>query len=281
MKYFFGINVTENKENEILDGDRFISERADAELEEKIEQASSLAERADSLCTVSPSARRIGQTCAVFAVVWAVLLVFGLVRDASSVKTLPMIVTAVMVVISAAVAVIMLSRAKKQLQSTPERDEACERANAAFAEVTSLSAQKFGVPADCTDTDVLNCVYTVNNGVAEPYTMFRTALFMNYPRKVFVKDGYLCVSDIRSLYRVPVAALGEFKTVSRKCGLGFWNKSKPYTSAEYAPYGIKRGGNGILTLGSYIQVDAVLDGETYALLFPPYEEEKLKTMLGR
>lgn len=281
MKYFFGTDITQDKQNETLECERFVTSRADAELEEKIAQASKLASEADELCRVSPVPRKVGQTCAVFAVVWGILLAFGLIRDPSSITSTPMIVTAAMVVISAVTAVIMLARAKKQMKTTPEQEKACDRANEAFAEVGAESDKQLGVPEDCKEIDTLYCVYSVKDGAAEPYTMFRTELFMNYPRKVFVKDGDLCISDIRELIRVPVSALGEIEKIERKCGLGFWNKSVSYRAPEYARYNIKRGGNGILTLGSYIRIDASLEGETYALLFPPYEEEYLKNILGR
>ncbi|MBQ6183449.1 MAG: hypothetical protein IJK33_06140 [Clostridia bacterium] len=281
MKYFFGTDITQDKQNETLECERFVSARADAELEEKIAQASKLASEADELCRVSPVPRKAGQTCAVFAVVWGILLAIGLIRDPSSITSTPMIVTMAMVVISAVAAVFMLARAKKQLKTTPEQEQACERANAAFAEIAAESDKQFGIPEDCKEIDTLYCVYTVKDGVAAPYTMFRTELFMNYPRKVFVKDGDLCISDMRELIRVPASSLGDIEKVERKCGLGFWNKSVSYRAPEYAAYDIKRGGNGILTLGSYIRIDASLEGETYALLFPPYEEAYLKNILGR
>ena len=281
MKYFFGIDITENKENETLDGDRFIAAGIDDELNEKIERASALAEEADKLCRVSPAPRKIGQTCAVFAVVWGILLAIGLVRGTSSVTDAPMIVTMVMVALSAAAAVILLIKAKKQMRVTPEQEKAVERANKAFAEVKAESDSLLGVPEGCPDIDVLNCVYTVKDGRPEPYTMFRMTLFMNYPRKVFVKEGYLCVSDYRRLYRVPLDSLGGIEKTACKCGLGFWNKNVSFSAPEYAPYGIRRGGNGMLTVDSYLRIDAELEGETYALLFPPYEEEALKEILGR
>lgn len=280
MKYFFGMDITENEENDIYDGERYAAARVDGELGERIEEAASLAQKADELCRVSPAPRKMGQTCLIFAAVWGLLLIFGLVRGTAELTSAPMLVTGAMVLISAVAGVLLLRRAAKISKKTPEQEEAVRQANESFARVIADSARQLGVPENCPDTDVLHSVYSVKDGVPELYSMMGTKIHMSYPRKVFVKDGDLCISDIRKLYRIPVSALGELETVREKTGLGFWNKEKSFRSPEYAPYNI-RASRGALVTDSYVRLTATLDNEEYVLLFPPYEKENLEKMLGR
>lgn len=281
MKYFFGMDTTEDKNNEIYDGERFVSARISEELNAKTERAAELAEKADKLCAVSPAPRKMAQAFATFAVIWTILLIISLARGDADFSSWPMIITVAMVVISAVASFFLFRRASRQLKQTPEQAAAVKEANEAFAEVTSESARELGVPEDCATVDVLCFVYTVKDGVPEPYSMFRMALFMNYPRKIFVKDGYLCISDIRKLYKIPVDSLGGFETVNAKAGLTFWNKESSYRSAAYAPYGIRRGGNGLYTADFYVQIKANIENEEYALLFPAYEKDAVERVLGR
>ncbi|MBO4501049.1 MAG: hypothetical protein J5760_02305 [Clostridia bacterium] len=281
MKYFFGMDTTEDKNNEIYDGERFVSASISEELNAKTERAAGLAEKADKLCAVSPAPRKMAQAFATFAVIWSILLIISLVRGDADFSSWPMIITVAMVALSAVASFFLFRRAARQLKQTPEQAAAIKEANEAFAQVTAGSARELGVPEDCATVDVLCFVYTVKDGVPEPYSMFRMALFMNYPRKMFLKDGYLCISDIRKLYKIPADSLGAFETVAAKTGLTFWNKDVSYRSAEYAPYGIRRGGNGIFTMDSYVQIKATVENEEYALLFPSYEKEAVERILGR
>ena len=280
MKYFFGIDVTENENNDTYDGEAYAAARVDGELAGRIEEAAELAQKADELCRVSPAPRKMGQTCLIFAVVWGLLAVFGLIKDPSSISSTAMIVTFAMVAVSAAAGVLLTRRAAKQAKRTPAQEAAVKTANDAFAEVTADSAKQLGVPADCPDTDLLYTVYSTKTGKAEPYSVMGTRVFTNYPRKVFAKDGDLCISDIRTLYRVPLSALGEIETVDEKIGLSFWNKEKHYRSPEYAQYDI-RATRWMLSMRSYIKLTASMNGEDYLLLFPAYEKGSLEKILGR
>ena len=80
MKYFFGMDTTEDKNNERYDGERFVSASISEELHAKPERAAGLAEKADKLCAVSPAPRKMAQAFATFAVIWSILLIISLVR---------------------------------------------------------------------------------------------------------------------------------------------------------------------------------------------------------
>lgn len=136
------------------------------------------------------------------------------------------------------------------------------------------SRMQLGIPADAADMEVLGYDYVIKRGkekfTGEGYTHETCCLY------AFVENGELLLADRKDKYAIPLSAVTAVHCRQEKTKVWLWVKEEEPTSETYKPYGIKYDkGNDIYTLPAVYALEIVRDGETYELVVPKYEWERV------
>lgn len=280
MKVLFGIDITENKNNEFFNGVEFITASNTAEelfgyekATEKLGEISRSAEIPKALEIIMILAFLAGNIT--LAGIFFGSLKVGISQAFSYAPYAFFICPAAFIIYF----IIFAIRRNKQKKVCEDPQTASAVRN---AENTNQELYyKLGVPDDAPTMDVLMFFYKLKKGNAVMYEKDLNA-YTNFIMRVFITDTSLCFSDISNVYSVPLEDIRNIRTVDNKviC-MATWNKDDPYTDKKYKKYDIKENNVGLLWVKGYCVLEFEHDGEDWEVWFPPYEEETIRDLLSK
>ena len=272
MKYIFGINVTEHVNNEKLDGEPLVEKEANEEQIGLLTELMELEEKINSYAPKPDRKKPIGKLCGLWAAVIAACVVITLINGSAKISDPFAILGIGLAVILGGVFVknVLMSKAA-EAPKVPEEDAAQYKTMTAKAD--DNAKEQFDIPDDAVNMDVLSFMYTDKDGKFKVYSKLGISIYLNNPKKVFIRDGKMYFADLTSLFAIPVDTLGEPVLVDKTVNLPWWNKENPYNSAKYAEYKIHPNNIGTLSMKTYYAIPLKANGEDYTLCIPPYEKE--------
>lgn len=282
MKYVFGINVTDDANNERLDGEALIEKEADSE---QISLLTELAELEQTINSYAPKPDRrkpFGKLCGLWAVVTAACVILALVNGSVKINDPTIVFGIVLAAVLGGIFVYnVLIKKPAEAPKVPEEDTT--RYKKMTAEAEENAKKQFGIPDNAAEMDVLSFMYTEKDGKFKVFSRLGVSIYLNNPKKVFVKDGKLCFADLTTLFSIPMDTMGDMRMVDKTINLPWWNKENPYNSAKFASFRIRPNNLGTLSVKTYYEIPFTSDAnEDFILCIPPYEAETFeKIMSGR
>lgn len=280
MKVLFGIDLTDDRKNEYMNGEEFITaSNSDDDIrkyEISTERLGEISESADT-----PVALSIIMWVTFSGLLISLIIVIreivtsGLVQGFSE-HPAAFIICPMACAVYFALYYLQKRRIKK-ISEAPETSSAIKNAEQTNSELYA----GLGVPEDAEDIDVLSYRYVLKNGRPEMRIVGLYG-YMNMTVKVFKTDKHLCFADISSLYCIPLAAVTGFRTVDSKyLSLPTWNKDEDYSSERFRKYRIREGKSGDISVKGYSVLEFEDDGEKWEVWFPAYETETIKKIIGK
>ena len=285
MKYIFGTNRGAGAETR--DGDVFITLKTDEELSAKIARTF---EHTTKLVKMNASPLPLWLTIVkwigAFAAALGLYAVIDFILDLNE-KTqsfaqfyhrIPWLFNAAAVGAVLFIVLFIIEKVKKkQLRDSGEPEKAVEEALA----VTGLIDEKFGIPEDSPDIDVIAFDYNETEDGIESNSLSSLEDLYAWRDGDDLKLALISEDDGASLYTLPIADMKGIAIERMGFNVANWSKTWQPDPKKHEVYGVKVAGQyGFAGLSYCCALDIVKNGETYRLLFPAYELEQVAELTG-
>ena len=280
MKPIFGVDITVDKNNEVMNCEEFISKSISNETKQDFE------EKAESFNdTVKKSQLPAWiQVVKYIAGLFAIIVVVGVVRALSSVSIQEAFTNAPWLIIGGIACGglwLGLHIYSKKKEKTVLEELKAEEQVANIEEDVNKIYEELGVPSSAATVDVFLFKYKDKEGKVVPKVVgMQTFDFLNMEVKMFVRDGKLHLADIENLYSFDMSSIKSIETVNKSVSMLSWNKESGYTEERYAKYKINENNLGNIVVKPYHILMLEQDGQEYGLYFPCYELEIFEILTG-
>lgn len=273
MKPFLGIDITENKKNEEMNGKEFIVAEPSLvyanELDESVDSAHELIEKAKM-----PLPFRIVQGICGFVALFGVFGVIRFIVEGNTLKmgyeNAPWLFWVSAICFVAWVVLYIVSH--KKMKSVIESEET-ELFTSKIETLADNIYAELEVPTSAPDVDVLSVKYKIKNDAVKPVTgTWESTLFNNLEYKVFADSENLCIADLRGKYAIPLSELRAIRTINKSISVPDWNKETPANKGEYKQYKLNIDTeNDLIHFKTYYILEFEHYGETWGIYIPKYE----------
>ncbi len=272
MKPFLGIDLTENKDNEILNGDAFITQKTSENNAQALEKALN-----DNLGLISKAKLPL-----ILRIIKGVCCFIGLVLAGGTVKAwdeetsflqmyenVPWVfwICGVCLAIWGVLELMARKKAKEILLS----DEGNHTKNNLDTIIKNIYTE-LGVPSDAPETDILSFGYKIKDGEVHPKArVFEATPFTNLIYKVYSDGENLQLVNCEARYTIPLSELRAIRTVKKRIMLSDWNKDEKYNKGIYKEYKLSVDKDNNVYAKPYHFLELEHNGEVYGIYFPCYE----------
>lgn len=280
MKYVFGINITENKNNNLIDGEIFQSNSIPPELMEAFYKCDDLVKNYEKHTSL-PVWMHIMKYLS-FSI--TCLILYGIMQDLSDLSFREVYANPPGFFFVAAAfftvwLVLYLVEKKKKYQ---HRDE-YNRDKNYIQNVQTHAKDLLQIPDDAVKMEILSFYYKIKKEKMEVITASNLICIThnNVPVYVYVKDVTLHITDLYHEWSIPLYSITGIKKINGRIFISQWNKEIPYNKGEYKKYKIARAnGLGYLYFKPYYALCITWRDENYELFIPPYELDALSSLVG-
>ena len=233
MKPIFCIDVSVDKNNEVMNGEEFITKTVTDEsaqsLEEKREELNSVIEKTKLALPL----RILEYACAIASVI--VLSVFVEVAlESGFMKALngaPLIPLCGIIFGVGWLAIFICARKKEKRVL---REEQFEEEIESLDNNVECVYDELGVPKNADNVDVLMFAYKIKDGEIVPkMNGILPSVYFNADLKIFKTEGAICLADLEHVYSFSLSGLRSIKTVKEKITLDSWNKEEAHDEGRY------------------------------------------------
>lgn len=283
MKPFWGIDLTQNKKNEQVNGEEFLVQKPSSALTQSLETST---EKAVSTLINSklPLPLRIVQwICGLLSVI-IVSGILGALLGEDSVSLSQAYQNATWIFwLGGACLVIWLPlklyslHKEKDVLETDESTLTFEHLENACAAIFS----ELDIPADAIDVDILSFFYkTKDDKVKVCEKGMQIAPYMNTPFRVFKDSENIYFANMQGKYAFPLVSIKSIKTIKKSICMDDWNKEEPYNKGIYKQYKLSETNLGSIACKYYHIIEIEHDGEAWAIYFPCYELPVFEQLTG-
>ena len=280
MKPIFGIDITENKKNTVINGNEFIIATTSAENATELQQAGDEVEELIEKAKIPMWARIVHGVCGF----GGALLFFSILSAVADVgietgyRNAPYLFW--ICGITLAVWGVFTLWSRRRQSKTLETDDASETLSD-LTKNQKNAYEELGVPANAVPTDVLLFHYKMKKG--KPAAIAKgmaPSAYVNTELKAYVKDGQLCLADTESVYAFPLEEMTGIRTVSKRISVPSWNKSELPTKGIYKPYKLTIANTGYIFFKPYYILELNHYGTPCGIYFPSYELPTVEKLTG-
>ncbi|MBQ4323989.1 MAG: hypothetical protein IJC19_08610 [Clostridia bacterium] len=282
MKPFLGVNITEDKKNQFMDGTELMVATVSEVQKNAFDKAGGeLLEHAKK-AELPLSLRILKYISSLVALVGFVALVRSWSNGTNLVEAYnnaPAILWATG--ICAVVWGILTFLGWKKKTAVEESDEAICSVNN-VEQISKDIEHELGVPADAKTVDILVFFYKIKNGepVAKETSPLAMSPYTNLEFSLFKDEDNLYLADLESKYAFPLESLKGIRTVKKSIFIPLWNKDTPFDREPYKIYKLAANQFGQIKVKPFHILEAEINGETYGIYFPSYECPTFEAMTG-
>ena len=276
----FGINCTENKKNETVDGVRFITETATPEEKKALEASSD--QMLESLQTAKPPLLlrllpKLFAFCGLIAV--TVFLRSLTLEDPQNTLGfyIPFLVVGILLFLLSLVTAKLVQRHVGKKLESDETKQVINHLDHVSAQIN----QNLGIPDTAREMDILLYRYTVKKEKQRPFVPgLALTPYINTEMYAYVQGDALCLADAERVFSFPLDEIRGIQTVKKRICVPFWNKETPYNKEEFNPYGMTANQYGCIFFKPYHLLQLAHEGELWEIAFPCYELPLIEALTG-
>lgn len=278
MKPFLGIDITENKKNDIFNGEEFVVEKPSEYMSEVLEDSTEEAVELIDKTELPLALRIIEWICGIVGMV----LLFGIevVIDEEVLTFSEVYNNAAILFWAAGVCILVWlvllflgHRKQKRVLNSEESENIFDKMD----DVAENIFNELGVPENAPEVDILAFNYKMKNGIALPCK----AEFENLSYRVFTDSDNLYLADLECKYSFSLNSLRGISTVNKRITISNWNKETDYNKGEYKQYKMSADKyECFVYLKPYHILELVHNGEEWGIYFPCYELPLIESLTG-
>ncbi len=280
MRPFFGIDLTENKNNETVNAETFLAAKPSAAMSQALAQAMAKAGEALEQSKLALPLRigswisgAVGGLCAL-----GLLKSFRRVTVPEAYHNAPWIFW----LAGGGLAVWLLLKllADRKKKAVLENEDST-RSFDSLERVQNSVYQEMNVPANAREVDVLWCYYkTKGDTIAVVEKKLAVTGYDNPVFKLFWDEKNLYLANLDGKYAIPFSAIQGIRKVSKHIRISKWNKNLPSSSDTYKPYKLTSDNYGCLHMKWYCVLDLVRDNQSWEVWLPNYELPVIEHAVG-
>lgn len=280
MKPFWGIDITENKKNELMNGEELLVQKVSAQQEARFESALKETESLEKQSQLPLFFRILRNGCGILA-----LLIFGgIMKSLGKGTTLeqgyanaPSLfwVLGGCAIVWLILALIGKKRSSDVLESREGTDAVTELDDASESAYAEL-----GVPAGLPDTDILVVTYRLKDDEIRTSDSLTKPPFINFNVKVFADEKNLYIADVAKKYAIPLSSLRGIREVRKAIFIPNWNKDVPPDKEPYKKLKLTQDNYERYRVKPYYILEFDHNYELWGLYFPNYELPAFESLTG-
>lgn len=279
MKPFLGVDLTQNKKNDQINGEEFIIQKPSPALAQSLESA--LGRSGDMIeKSKLPLILRIIQYLCYFA---AIVTVLGILRSdvpiSEGYKNAPYIYWAAVIcgVIAAVLALLGKIKANRVFGKEESQHTVSNLEGVADAIYTEMK-----IPEQARDVDVLSFFYKVKGDQIKTCEKgVQIAQYLNPELKVYADAKNLYLADLNQKYAIPQASILGIRTVNKHIRIESWNKSTPMNKGIYKQYKLTEDKYGCVHCKCYHIIEVDHNGQRFGIYIPCYELPVFEALTGK
>lgn len=282
MKVLFGINLTDNRKNEKLDGAELLVDAPSALslklLEEGATGFTDAVERSRLPILFRVLQWISGLTAGVIGI--------GILRAttgedsvslAEGFRNAPWLFVAC--IASAVIFLVLLLWSRFRFRSVVDTKE-FDRVQGRLENDVLRIFRELGVPEAAVDVDFFSLYYQQRGKEIKICKKWLQSVeFITTCQKLYKDETNLYLADMEGKRSIPLASLRAIRTVKKRVGMDEWNKEEELTSERYKPYRLHEDDNGIY-MKQYHVLEFFLRGSEWLLYFPCYELPIVEELTG-
>lgn len=278
MKPLFAIDITNDKKNEAVNGEEFITKTASENI------ADSLEENQDELQATIKKSQPLWLTITKFVfLMYALIVASGILRADIDFKQA--FQNAPILIISgflSFVAWLILFAFSKIKEKKVLKESNVEKQIEDICKDIKIIFEELGVPSDAKDVDVLMFRYKVKDDEIKPYLGMGNAPFINFEFKAYTDGKRLHLADTNNVYSLDLDELRQITKVNKRIVVIGWNKEESPKKGEYKEYkiSVNDGAANTVSYKPYYILEGVHNGEAYGIYFPCYELTTFERLTG-
>ena len=276
MVPLWGVNVTQNKKNEIANGRELIVATISKKV--NLEEVQDRAEELERKASLPKPWGFVKWVCGFIALVMAGGIVKGVAKVGfeQAMQNAPILLAifAVCTVVFVVLKIWGNRRNNAVMQSTE-----VEQLDADVQETLGLAYGELGVPEDAVKMDAFVFRYKEKNGKISIRSMGFFE-FINVEVRAYVKDEALCLADTESVYAIPLKSLCDIQTVKKTAMFQGWNKELLPNDKSFKPYHVGVNQYETIFCKPYYILEAEIRGEIWGVYFPGYELPVVEGLTG-
>ena len=276
-KYIFGIDITDDKNNDKIDGRVFETSEITAEQEKELEAVEKEGQELDKKAKLLLVFRILEHTAGCIALLFMMAGVICFDMYFAEVYHYAPFVSCTILICFAIWLVLLVFRfihAKKDYSS----DEAADLENNVNRLKQKLFKQ-FDIPENTTEIDVYVFQYKLKKDKAK-FIKVGSINFINNDITAFTQNDCLCLADITMRMDIPLDSITEIKRIDKRVSFMYWNKEESHKKEPYKQYRISSNDYGY-SVKYYYALCIQHFGTDYELLFPPYELPVIEKLTGK
>jgi hypothetical protein len=272
IKHLLSVNLTEKKDNSVLDDTPFTTVRLSPETRARKESATQDAVEVLVKRTRSP-----------LMLVARVLMLIGLVCLGGFIKAMAKIglstalqngkwILLIGIVLMAAGGIPLVRSKKKSADESDEESPEETAANRSLDTMQQLVEMELGIPSEdqVTEVDMLPFTYKITADGAIKEQLLHGCL-SNVCGFVWREEETLCLTDYDCVIKIPLSAAEGYYTVHGKYKIDVWYKDKECSEEPYAAFQIREDSDFNYRLPTYYRV-IFRDGEDrFEMRIPNYD----------
>lgn len=273
---FLGIDLTENKHNEQMNGAEFLVQTPSEALRHALAASSEKAESTVSRSKLPIPFRVIQYICG-----FAALLIGGAILNAE-VSFAEGYRNAAWLYWTAGICGILWGIlwlfSKHKAKSVLETDESA-RTFSHLEGVTQAIYQELGVPDNAKTVDVLFFFYKRKGGEIKLVEKSIAAQYFNPEFRLFADTDQVYLANLDGKYAFPRSSLRQLHTEKKHIRIAAWNKEEAHNKGIYKRYKLTTDNYGCIHCRQYhiLEVDHL--GETFGVYIPCYELPAIEDVL--
>ncbi len=281
MKPVFGIDITNDKNNERIHAEDFIAANASEETSQQLNESG---DRAESTIKSAKLPTAVTVLQFVFLIVggFCILSFLNSISDvgfaaAYTASPLTFYVGVLGVAAFVAISIFATGRMKRVLDSEDAKNVVNE-----IESVTDKIYKELDVPQGAADVDVLffNYVEHENGDIVPKSAPLALTPYINFELKIFKRSGKLCFADLTSRYDFELEKFRGITRVDKKISIPQWNKSEPHNSENFKKFRMVKNNMDCIFFKPYYILEFVKNDELYGIYFPCYELEVFERLTG-
>lgn len=267
MKYLLCNDVTHDKNNEIPNGQEFLTAELPQAQQDELERREEEAEKAENRGALPKGLETVRFLMLIAGLLCAGSLFSSVVGG--SVSFMQAYHNAPVVVWIAVLGLLLgglLSLYKKLQTKTAAKSEAAVSAQSRLKSCQASADAYLGIPKNAQRMDVLLFPYRIKGDTLEiPYPA------ANLEMRLFREDSALCLADGIQKYALPLDTLTGIDLWEHGIPTAFWNKEEAPNSKRFKDAGVMLQNDMPVGLRFCCRLNLQKDGQDYALAFPAYE----------
>lgn len=279
MKPLFAIDLTNNKKNDIVNGEEFIVQRSSTELLESHEKTVEQLEETEKRAKLPLALKIIKYICIYFPLSVLVSTVRAISDDITFSQAYRNAPYLYWIAFFCVVVFLFLKiYEKRNEKNVINSDEAAHDAKK-LSEYTDIIYEELSVPEDARDLDILFFHYKVKNGEIKPCEkgMMPTP-YVNFAVKAFTDNDNLYLASLDIKYAFPLSSLSRIRTVNKRISCFGWNKDIGIKEGIYKQYKLSYDNLGLVSCRRYHIIEINRSGELYCIYIPDYELPQIEEL---